>query len=131
MAYERSDINNCFFTGRLTADPKRGKNRLGAWIYFSLAINQRIYDTERQQYLSVPIFIDCFGYDDIATKTEGKLFKGTQVYIQCTMCMESRYSDKKGYSPEHVYFQIKNIDIGKQSKKRGYNAPMWNPPPVV
>lgn len=112
-----SDINRCFFTGRLTRDAEaHGEPGPRYALRFSIACNGRRKNRETGQWEDAPSYFNIVAFGNYAAAIADKLGKGVRVALHCE-ARPREYEAKDGTKRHTTDYVASDIVIMSQAPR--------------
>lgn len=115
-----SDINQCFYSGRLAQDAKFGTFQSGdQYANFGIAVNRRIKDQSGEWIDKKPTtFIEIKVTGHQASRLNGRVRKGTPVFIQGRMELR-QWTDQSGATQSRLECVATSVEVISLPERKG------------
>lgn len=100
-------MNKCFFTGNVASQPElKGKD--SNVLTFRLAVNGRVYDSEKEEWIDKAEFIDCVMYGKRANAVGQWLEKGAPIVIEAH-ARQNVWQGDDGANKSRIEFEVDDL----------------------
>lgn len=114
-------INNVIISGNLTRDAELRELANGnAVLNFSVAVNDRYYDSDAEEYADYANFVDCTLFGNRAKALESYLTKGSKVAISGKLHYSSW--EKDGQKRSRIEVTVSEIEFLSGNGESDYHA---------